>query len=304
MKNAIILHNPGAGEGESSKSELIGMLEAEGFKCSYSSTKGFRWENVEAEHFDLVVLAGGDGTVRKIAGDLLERRVLDKKMPIGLLPMGTANNIAKTLGLSGEVSDMIRGWKEGSEKKFDVGKIKGLNKPTYFLESFGYGLFPKLMLEMKKQKKDDIEDPKEKLDAALKLLHKLTISSPVKRCMLRIDGKDYSGKFLLIEVMNIRSIGPNLHLAPDADPGDGEFDVVFITEKQRKGLAAYIKKKIAGEEVIFDFPIIQAKDLKIFWDGKHSHVDDEYHKLKKPVKIKIKLRESVLDFLIPSHVQK
>jgi diacylglycerol kinase family enzyme len=297
MENVMIFHNPGAGEGESSKAELIGMLEAEGFKCSYSSTKGFRWENLESEGIDLLVVAGGDGTVRKIAGDLLERRVFDKKLPIGLLPMGTANNIAKTLGLSGEASSMIRAWKEGSAKKFDVGKLKGLEKPAYFLESFGYGLFPKLMLEMKKRKKNDIEDPKEKLQAALKLLYKLTLSSPLKNCMLRIDGKDYSGKFLLIEVMNIRSIGPNLHLAPDADPGDGELDVVFITEKQRKGLAAYIKKKIAGEEVIFDFPIIQAKDLKIFWHGKHAHVDDEYHKLKKPVKIKIKLRESVLDFL-------
>lgn len=299
IEKAMLLHNPGAGEGDISRAELLRLLRAAGFKCSYSSTKPLHWENVETADVDLLVLAGGDGTVRKIAGELLGRKVLDKKLPIGLLPLGTANNIARTLELPGSAGEIIKGWRTGNIKHFDVGRIDGLDEPSFFLESFGYGLFPKLMHEMKLQKKDGIEDPAERLHTALHVLYELILSSPAKKCRLSIDDKDHSGNFLLLEVMNIRSIGPNLNLAPEADPGDGEFDVVLIPENQRSELAEYVRKKIDGREVKFDFPLLRAETIGMFWDGRHLHVDDEYHKLKKPAEISIELRPGLLDFLVP-----
>lgn len=298
-KTVKVLHNPGAGEGETSKKELIREIKSAGFKCSYSSTKRFRWESIEAADFDFLVLAGGDGTVRKIAEELLERKVIQRSLPIGLLPMGTANNIAKTLGVCGEQAYLIESWHQAKARKFDVGKIEGLKEAAFFLESFGYGVFPKLMYQMKKQKKNGIEDPKEKLQVALELLRDLVAETRVQKCELEINGKDYSGDFLLIEVMNIRSIGPNLNLARDADPGDGQFDVVFIMEKQRKALAEYIQNKIDGLEVPFDFPALKTDALKINWGGKHFHVDDEYYKLDEPVAVNIELREGLLEFLVP-----
>lgn len=300
MKKAHVLHNPGAGEGDTSRQDLLDALESSGFKCSYSSTKSFRWENIETEDFDFLVLAGGDGTVRKIAEELLSRKVIEKKFPLGLLPMGTANNIAKTLRLPDSPADIIAGWHNARIQSFDVGRISGLDDSHFFLESFGYGLFPSLMHEMKKQKKNDIEDPKEQLQAALILLRELIEEAPVKKCKLTLNEKDYSGEFLLLEVMNIRSIGPNLNLAPDANSSDGEFEVVLITESQRTALADYVQKKIDGEEVRFEFPIIKAKDLTIFWDGKRLHMDDEYFKVKEPVEIKIEMRQGLLEFLLPA----
>lgn len=299
MRKAKVLHNPGAGEGDTTKRELVKQIESEGFKCSYSSTKQFRWENIETEDIDFLILAGGDGTVRKVAEELLGRKVIDKKLPLGLLPFGTANNIAKTLGMDKPAPEIIHGWHDATLKNFDVGRIEGLTEPTFFLESFGYGLFPKLMLEMKKRNKNDIQDPKEQLQAALELLHELVLSAPVKKCNIQIDTIDCSGEFLLVEVMNIRSIGPNLHLAPDADPGDGKFDIVLITENQRKHLAEYVRNKIDGLEVPFDFPLLKGKSLQIDWNGKHIHVDDEYHKADEPVSIRIELRQGLLDFLVP-----
>ena len=154
MRKAKVLHNPGAGEGETTKRELVKQIESEGFKCSYSSTKQFRWENIETEDIDFLILAGGDGTVRKVAEELLGRKVIDKKLPLGLLPFGTANNIAKTLGMDKPAPEIIHGWHDATLKNFDVGRIEGLTEPTFFLESFGYGLFPKLMLEMKKKEQE------------------------------------------------------------------------------------------------------------------------------------------------------
>jgi len=152
---------------------------------------------------------------------------------------------------------------------------------------------------MKKQNKNDIPDPKEQIQAALELLYELVLSAPVKKCEIQIDTIDCSGEFLLVEVMNIRSIGPNLHLAPDADPGDGRFDIVLITENQRKHLAEYVRNKIDGLEVPFDFPLLKGKRLQIDWHGKHVHVDDEYHKVDQPARIRIELRQGLLEFLVP-----
>lgn len=301
MKKAKVLHNPGAGEGETSKRELIQTIESAGFKCSYSSTKQFRWENIETENIDFLILAGGDGTVRKVAEELLSRKVIEKNIPLGLLPMGTANNIAKTLGLCMDVPKLLDSWHQPAIKKFDVGTIAGLKEQLFFLESFGYGLFPRLMQGMRKSKKNSIDDPKERLQAALEMLLGLIAKTPAKPCRLEIDGQDYSGEFILVEVMNIRSIGPNLNFAPEADPADGEFDVVLITERQRTILGDYVKKKIDGREVQFDFPVLKARKLQIHWAGKHLHVDDEYIKVDSPVTVNIEVREGLLEFMLPEN---
>src|SRR5690606_3166200 len=125
-------------------------------------------------------------TVRKVAEELLSRRVLEKRPPLGLLPFGTANNIAKTLGLRGSVAQIAQGWHNASIKRFDVGVIDGLDRSMFFLESFGYGLFPKLMKEMDERGWDEIEDPKERLKVALRALHDLVLKAPLKQCDLQI----------------------------------------------------------------------------------------------------------------------
>ena len=134
MKFAKLLHNPEAGEGDYSKKELISLIQSAGFGCSYSSTKKKGWEKIEAKETDFIILAGGDGTVRRIAAHLLDKRLLDKKLPIALLPLGTANNIAKTLGILGSTpEEVIRQWTETNIKKFDVGRIYGLDEAEFFL---------------------------------------------------------------------------------------------------------------------------------------------------------------------------
>src|SRR5687767_6235067 len=246
MKVAKVLHNPSAGDGENSDKELMDAIEAEGYKCSYLTTKekGWEkkdWERIESKDVDFIVVAGGDGTVRKLASELLDRKVIDRRLPIALLPMGTANNIAKTLGIKGNPMDIIKSWKDHEIKKYDVGRIDGIKKHKFFIESFGYGVFPRLMKEMNKIDKSAFDNPDQKIKAALQLLYDIVVRYKTKLCKLNIDGEDYTGRFLLVEIMNTSSIGPNLHLAPFADPGDGTFDVVLITENQRQEFSEYVK---------------------------------------------------------------
>jgi diacylglycerol kinase family enzyme len=295
MKSASVLHNPRAGEGEFTKKKLLALLRSSGFDCSYSSTKGKGWEKMEAADTDFIILAGGDGTIRKVAPELL-----DKKLPIGLIPLGTANNIAKTLGITGDATDIIEAWKNKNVRKYDVGRIYGLKKASFFLEGMGYGVFPRLMKEMKKEEIQLTDSPEKNLKIALETLHDIILTSKARYCKISVDGADYSGEFLLAEVMNTQSIGPNLNLAPFADPGDGALEVILISERQREEFANYVHNKMHGVEQTPVFNILKAKNLEIYWEGKLLHVDDEIIQLDASQEIRIKLQEGVLEFLVPN----
>ncbi len=95
---------------------MISLVEAAVSSANTLLQKTEGWEKIEALKTDLIVLAGGDGTVRKAAP-----HILGKEIPIGLFPLGTANNIAKTLGISGDTESVAATWGHGTLKPYDVG---------------------------------------------------------------------------------------------------------------------------------------------------------------------------------------
>jgi diacylglycerol kinase (ATP) len=294
MKVAKLLHNPKAGEGEYTHKKLARLVNRAGYDCSYSSTKKEGWDKIKTSESDMIVVAGGDGTVRKVA-----KVVLEKKMPLALLPLGTANNIAKTLGITGTPEEVIETWENAILKPFDVGRIYGLKKEAgFFLEGIGYGVFPRLMKEMKKKKDRLSESPEENLRIAWETLHDIILTSKARYCKISLDGADYSGKFLLAEVMNTQSIGPNLNLTPVGDPSDGEFEVILVSERQREEFAAYVHNKLHGIEQPPIFNILKAKNLEVYWEGRLLHVDDEIIQLKKSKEVRVKMQEGLLKFLV------
>lgn len=296
MKYAKIFHNPGAGNGEPNREKLIELMKSAGFKCSYTSIKQEGWEDMKIDREDFILIAGGDGTVRKVAARLLDKKLLEKQLPIALLPLGTANNIAHALALTGDEAEAIETWKNQNVKSFDIGTITGLKNPAFFLEGIGYGIFPYLIRKMKNSRQ--VQEPvKVKIARSLELLLDITLTCKAKPCHLKIDGMECSGEFLLAEVMNTPSIGPNLNIAPSADPGDGELEVVLIAEEQREDFAAYIRNKIAGKERPPFLSVIKAKKLEMRWEDTILHVDDEYMELTKPVSLHIELMSGRLGFM-------
>ena len=100
--------------------------------------------------------------------------------------------------------------------------------------------------------------------------------------------------------MNTKLIGPNLFLSPHGDPGDGEFEVIIIPEKDKEKLAAYISDKLKGVESPYTFQQFKAKEITISWEGTHMHVDDQMIKIDKGVEIEIELRKGLLEFMVPN----
>src|SRR5688572_12092112 len=147
MKSVLLIHNPTAGDKEHSGKELVSLIEAAGYKCRHLSTKDDEWESIKSEA-DILAVAGGDGTLRKVAMAILRGKLNAGTAPLAFIPAGTANNLGKSLGLMRKPKKLVAAWKSGEVRGFDVGKVEGLGEKTYFLEGFGFGIFPRLMTSL------------------------------------------------------------------------------------------------------------------------------------------------------------
>jgi diacylglycerol kinase (ATP) len=298
MKQVHLFHNPGAGNEEHSEQALMQLISNAGYECRYSSTDEDLPEEIHP-HTDFIIVAGGDGTIRKTARHLLRMPREIQRTPVAVLPLGTANNIARTLGVLMPPEEAVRSWERAVVKPYDLGMIEGIKGEHLMMESFGYGVFPYLMMEMKKLRDDYKDTPEKELQSALELLYKIIGSYEPRFCKLRVDGSDHSGMFLMAEIMNIRSIGPNLNLSPYADPGDQEFEVVLVPEKHKNKFAEYVLAKIRGEELTYSYHTLKGKKIKISWEGTHVHVDDHTVKIGKADTVRITLEKKALQFLVP-----
>src|ERR687895_58952 len=149
----LLLHNPSAGEEDHEPKGLVRVVEAAGHEVRWQSVKQPAWELVLDEPADLVAVAGGDGTVRKVFSGLAGKSILAT-----ILPVGTANNIARSLGFAQvEPEALVRGWVTGRTRACDVGSLSAYGETVTFVESCGGGLFTDLLLRAHDDPLDEVE---------------------------------------------------------------------------------------------------------------------------------------------------
>ena len=304
MKRVTLIHNPGAGDSEHAGDELSRALSDAGYEVVYRSTKDDDYKKALEGACDLVVAAGGDGTVRKVA-----KRLVGRGVPMSVLPLGTANNIAKSLGLGSDARALVEGLKSARALKFDVGVAKGPWGTEYFFEAFGLGLFTDVMAELDAREEREPALFEQAADPLATALRALRDSLPVYRARdlrLRLDGGDLPGRYLMVEAMNIRSVGPNLFLAPDADPSDGLLDFVLLTEGERDEFSAYLDYRLDGKQDAPRLTVRRGRRLEFGWDGPRLRLDDEAwpegarsSESGGPAAVEITVERAGLEFLIP-----
>ena len=299
-----LIYNPNAGNGTlPTPGQLRALICEAGHKVRLQSIKDAGWAKVlKKKKADVIAIAGGDGTVGKVA-----RRMVGRGVPIAVLPLGTANNIAKTLGIAGkQVTELIPGWEKARRMKFDAGCAAGPWGERHFIEGVGIGLFPRMLPEANKNKTmAHLSDPEVKVAYALQIMREQLDTSKAMTISAALDGKDISGKYLLFEAMNTTYIGPNLFLAPAAAHDSGLLDIVFVAEKDRKKLARYLAKWQAGKLWPPELGVARGKRLEIEWTGFPLHLDDKLWpkrgkpRPKPPSMIEIELERGALEFLVP-----
>src|SRR5262245_15550425 len=132
----LLIHNPKAGDRTHSKKQLMASLTKCGFQALYQSIKGRGWNQAFKKPVDLVIAAGGDGTVHSTAWQLMGSGI-----PLAILPLGTANNLARSLGFTASVEEILHSLHCGKGQPFDVGTARRSSRSEYFLEAVGGGLF-------------------------------------------------------------------------------------------------------------------------------------------------------------------
>ena len=108
--NTQLIHNPGAGFSDFTQKDLLDIFQDEKWEVKYSSSKK-DWE-IDKDT-DIVLIAGGDGTVRKVVSKIAS---WPNKPVLGILPLGTANNIATSLGLDQDIKKILRAWQKNKLK--------------------------------------------------------------------------------------------------------------------------------------------------------------------------------------------
>jgi diacylglycerol kinase (ATP) len=235
----LLIHNPKAGDRKHGKKQLMASLTRCGHQAFYQSIKERGWKKAFKKPVDLVVAAGGDGTVHKTAWQLMGSGI-----PLAILRLGTANNLARSLGFTESVDEILQSLHYGKGRPFDVGVARTSSRSEYFLEAAGGGLFADYFPAAEANEKKDAS-PEEELTAHLSLLRELSLDYPARKWRISIDGKDISGRYILWGAMNIRSAGPALHLAPKATTHDGRLDFVAVREHEREIFIKHVDRHLA-----------------------------------------------------------
>lgn len=296
--NVVFLHNESAGFEDWSRAELLRLLRRAGLRPQYFDLDAALKRPEILDQGEFVIVAGGDGSVRKIALKLLGRG-----QALAILPLGTANNIARSLGLTDTPEKLIAGWARPRRRKFDVGIALGPWGRRYFVESMGIGLMSrsiKILSELDAVSMHEASESKDQLHrdtmVVAALAHEL---SPIA-LEFETDGMRRSGEFILAEVLNISRVGPGVQLAPDASPSDGVFDFVGVTVKQRARLITLLKTQLAQTKRPARLPVRRVRSLKVSMPAGTLHIDDAALELRRPAEIEIALQPGALELVLPS----
>lgn len=133
-RRALVLLNPNARQGKLNIDSVLDRMEDAGLALKIENTSGPDGVSdaiiQRKDEADCVIVCGGDGTVNSAARGLMET-----KLPMGLMPMGTANDLARTLGVPPQLDQAADIIIAGHSNAIDVGSVNG--HPFFNVASLG-----------------------------------------------------------------------------------------------------------------------------------------------------------------------
>jgi diacylglycerol kinase family enzyme len=270
--DVVLLHNPSAGNEDHSRAQLERLLKRHGHSSRYADVRRGLRDDQLLESGDCVVVAGGDGTVRKAL-----IRLAGRKRPAAILPAGTANNIARGLGVAGTFDEIVDGWRNASPSKMDLGIAEGPWGRVRFVEAFGFGLVGRTMAilgEIDHASAREVADTDEKLYRDMCVMAALAHEVEPIRARIGLRKEKTKDDFLLLEIMNIARAGPGLELAPDADPCDGWLNLVSVSAAERPQLVRGIQRHLAHRDRPHQMPSKPLRNARLSIDPCELRIDD------------------------------
>lgn len=233
MKKARVIYNPTSGR-ETFKRylpEVLAKLEDAGYETSTHATTGKGDATVAARYavendFDLVVAAGGDGTLNEVINGLAKA---ERRPRLGIIPAGTTNDFARSLRIPRDISKAIDVIVSGQTVPIDIGQMND----SYFINIAGGGQLTELTYEVPIKLKTVLGQ----LAYYLKGIEMLPSLRPYE-VRIEYDGKVFSGEAMIFLICQTNSVGGFENLAPDASINDGYFDLIIL---EKTNLADFVR---------------------------------------------------------------
>lgn len=286
-----LIHNTAAGDALALE-EITQAIHAHGHEVSALATLAEGIAALPLDRLDLVAAAGGDGTIAAVA-----RGLAGSLVPLGVLAMGTANNIAACVGVPTAIGDAVARWATSRPRPLDLGVATGPWGERRFVESVGGGLVTHGIVVMDRQ---DTTSPTTaaQLDRAVRVHAEVLGFIDAVPWSLTLDGTPVDGEFLMVEVLNVAAIGPNLHFAEGASPWDGRLTVVAATADHRHALAQYLRERTTGGGQPPALLTWHVREVAIA-AGDRLHVDDDVVGEPGPLGARIRLEAGAVRVLVP-----
>jgi YegS/Rv2252/BmrU family lipid kinase len=224
-----------------------------------------------SQNYDAVIAAGGDGTISEVANGLITAVAEDKPtLPLGILPVGSANDLAKMMGIPLDLTRAATLIAHGHTKQFDAGRIQYDGQTHYFDNNSAIAMEPMITLEHIKINR--VSGEARYYLALLKGIIKLK----AWHMSIKWDDGAYVGPTYLLSVCNGPRTG-GMIIAPGALMDDGYFDIVLAPEVPKTKVINVLLKLTKGTHI--DHPAItftRTKTLKITSEpGTPLHADGE-----------------------------
>lgn len=232
-KRARLIYNPTSGREEMRRrlADVLNRLERGGLETSTHATTGEGDAVIAAQEavrrgFDIVIAAGGDGTLNEVINGLAEQ---PNRPQLGILPLGTTNDFARAMGIPRNYEAACDLILRQNTMPIDIGKVN----QKYFINIAGGGSLTELTYEVPSRLKTILGQ----LAYYVKGLEKLPSLKPIKT-IIETDEETLEEELMLFLAANSNSVGGFEKLAPDASLNDGKLDLILL---KRCNLAEFIR---------------------------------------------------------------
>jgi len=265
-----IIVNPAAGAGKTAKKwpQIMTLLKSLGldFKHDVTEAPGHAVELAKAavkKGYKVVVSVGGDGTIHEIVNGLYEAGATTTDVAVGIINTGTGADYIRTLGVPRRYKEACKCLLSRGRRTVDLGVVEytkgGQRKKRLFVNFAGIG-FDAEVVRATTEKFKALGD----MPSYLMGLFSTLMSYENRDVSIIVDGEHGERRICTIMLNNGRYAGGGMMPAPNADPGDGFFDLVIIDDITKPDLIMSIPRIYRGTHLTHPkVTLMRAREVEI-----------------------------------------
>ncbi len=234
----------------------------------FTDAEEFESLMAKKHNYSDLIAAGGDGTINSVAKNLVGTNIA-----LGIIPLGSGNGLARSLGISMDAKDAISQIIEGKKTKIDYGTIN--NFPFFCTSGVGFDAHIGNLFAHSKTRG---------LKSYIKIITREIMSYRSKEYRIKMNGEELKRRAYLITIANAGQYGNDFYIAPQATMRDGKFHVVVLKPFGffgAFGLLRKVLKRKANEsrfiETFVTDKLVIERDLKdaVHFDGEPEFLGEK-----------------------------